>query len=174
MHQTVSRPSVAPLTQTDFRQMMSCWSTGVAIVTSATGSEPVGCTVNAITSVSLEPPLLLVALATSSRTLAAIRRQGRLGLNLLPAQGPDLARRFSRGDPADRFADLDYEWIEGVPVLRDVVMGAACECERYLEVADHVLVVAEPVWWRRDPRRPLVCFDHAYWSLWSMAMVGEQ
>ena len=174
MVQLATQPPTPRLDSAEFRQLMACWSTGVAVVTSAAGGKPVGCTVNAITSVSLEPPLLLVALGARSRTLAAIRHQRRLGLNLLPARRPDLARRFAQGDPADRFAGVDYEWADGVPVLREVVIHAVCVTERCLTVADHVLVVAEPVWWLRASRRsPLVCFDRAYWALWSMAQVGQ-
>lgn len=159
----------------EFRQLMSAWCTGVAVVTSAADGGPVGCTVNAITSVSLTPPLLLVGLGAQSRTLAAIQDQGRLGLNLLPAQQVTLARRFSRGDPAGRFADVEYHWIQGVPVLSDMVVTAVCVTEDFLPIADHVLVVAEPVWWRSTShRRPLVCYGRSYWSLWSMAVVGRR
>jgi flavin reductase (DIM6/NTAB) family NADH-FMN oxidoreductase RutF len=159
----------------DFRQLMTCWCSGVAIITSAADGQPVGCTVNALTSVSVEPPLLLIGLAAQSRTLAAIQDVHRLGMNLLPAQQVALAGRFARGDPASRFADVEYRWVDGVPVLADVVVAAVCVPERFLPVADHVLVVAEPVWWRRaSHRRPLVCFGRRYWSLWSMAAVGRQ
>jgi flavin reductase (DIM6/NTAB) family NADH-FMN oxidoreductase RutF len=169
------RPVRPRLDAADFRRLMSCWSTGVAVVTSTDRGKPVGCTVSAVTSVSLEPPLLLVSLAARSRTLAAIRRERRLGLNLLLARRPDLARQFSRGDPVERFAGVDYDWTEGVPVLSDVVSSAVCVPERCVTVADHVLVVAEPVWWSRASHRsPLVCFDRSYWSLWTMAQVGAQ
>lgn len=161
------------VTATEFTQLMACWSTGVAVVTGTGHGKPVGCTVNAVTSVSLHPPLLLVSLAAASRTLAAICRQRRFGLNLLLAQRSDLAGRFATSDPATRFAGVDYRWAEGVPVLQDVVSAAVCDVERCVEVADHVLVVATPVWWLRASRRsPLVSYDRSYWSLWSMARVG--
>ncbi len=163
------------LSQNDFRVLMSCWSTGVAVVTSAAGDEPLGCTVNAIISVSLDPPSLLVSLATGGRTLAAIQACGWLGLNLLPARRVDLARRFSGGDQAARFSGLAYGWVDGVPVLEEVVAAAVCQTPRFVQIADHVLVIAEPVWWHRSSQRhPLVCFDRSYWSLWSMAVVGKQ
>jgi flavin reductase (DIM6/NTAB) family NADH-FMN oxidoreductase RutF len=175
MTHTAPHPSTPRLSSADFRQLMACWCTGVAVVTSAAGDEPVGCTVSAITSVSVEPPLLLVGLAARSRTLAAIRDQRRLGMNLLPAQHVALARRFSQGEPANRFAGVEYRWTHGVPVLTDVVVAAVCVTERFLPVADHVLVVAGPVWWRHTShRRPLVCYDRSYWSLWSMAVVGKE
>jgi len=169
-----TRPATPRLPVAEFKQLMACWSTGIAVVTSEAGGEPVGCTVSAIASVSVEPPLLLIGLAARSRTLAAIQQQHRLGISLLPAQHVALARRFASGDPASRFADVDYHWVGGVPVLADVVAAARCRTERFLPVADHVLVLAEPVWWRRAPhRRPLVCYDRSYWSLWSMAVVGR-
>lgn len=168
------RPAAQRLPVAEFKQFMACWSTGVAVVTSAADGKPVGCTVSAITSVSVEPPLLLIGLAAGSRTLAVIEQQHRLGMNLLPAQDVSLARRFATGNPASRFADVDYNWVGGVPVLTDVVAAARCRTVRFLPVADHVLVLAEPVWWRRTPhRRPLVCYDRSYWSLWSMAVVGR-
>lgn len=174
MTEIAIHPPTSRLSPAEYRQLMTCWCTGVAVVTSVADGEPVGCTVSAITSVSVTPPLLLVGLATGSRTLAAIQDQRRLGLNLLPAQNLDLARRFSRGDPTSRFAGVEYRWAEGVPVLADMVVAAVCVTERFLLVADHMLVVAEPVWWHRSShRRPLICYDRAYWSLWSMAMVGR-
>ena len=175
MTRTATKPSTPQVSAADFRQLMSCWCTGVAVITSTAGTSPVGCTVNAITSVSVDPPLLLVGLTTGSRTLTAIQDHRRLGMNLLPAQHVELARRFARGDPASRFAGVEYRWAEGVPVLADAVVSAVCRIERLLPVADHVLVVAEPVrWWRSSQRRPLVSYDRAYWSLWSMAVVGRQ
>lgn len=169
------QPPAPALPAAEFRQLMSTWCTGVAVVTSSAGGEPVGCTVNAITSVSLAPPLLLIGLGAQSRTLAAIRDHRRLGMNLLPAQQVALAHRFSRGDPASRFTDVEYYWREGVPVLAEMVVTAVCVTERFLPVADHVLVVAEPVWWRLHPtRRPLVCYGRSYWSLWSMGVVGRR
>jgi len=175
---TTTTPTQRPtprLSKSDFKQLMAHWCTGVAVVTTAAAGEPVGCTVNAITSVSLEPPLLLVGLAAGSRTLAAIREQRRLGVNLLSAQQVGLARQFSHGDPAGRFAGVDYRWAEGVPVLSEVVVATLCVAERFLPVADHVLVIAAPVWSRSTPRRrPLVCYGRSYWSLWSMGVVGRR
>jgi 3-hydroxy-9,10-secoandrosta-1,3,5(10)-triene-9,17-dione monooxygenase reductase component len=159
----------------EFKQFMACWSTGVAVVTSAAADRtPIGCTVNAITSVSVTPPLLLVSLAERSRTLAAIQARQRLGVNLLPARRADLARRFAGGDPPERFAGVEHDWAVGVPVLAEVVTSAVCVLRRCVNIADHVLVVAEPVWWKPVTQQaPLVSFDRGYWSLWSMAFLGK-
>lgn len=138
MTNTTERPLA--LSSADFRQLMAYWCTGVAVVTSAAGGEPIGCTVNAITSVSADPPLLLVGLGAKSRTLAALRDQHRLGINVLPSQHVALVRRFASGDPASRFAGVEYRFVEGVPVLADVVVAVICATVYFLPVADHVLV----------------------------------
>jgi flavin reductase (DIM6/NTAB) family NADH-FMN oxidoreductase RutF len=146
--------------------MMSCWPTGVAIVTSRTGATPAGCTVNAVTSVSTDPPLLLVALSSDSRTLAAIRQTRRLGVNMLSAGQQDLTARFARADPEDRFTGLDSRWVLGIPILRGAVVGAVCEVEDELPVADHVLVVAAPIWQIMNVHAsPSVYFRRTFWSL---------
>jgi Flavin reductase like domain len=83
------RPSVADV---DFRHFMRHWPTGVAIVTTADADGPVGCTVNALMSLSVEPPLLIVSLCENSRTLEGdpadrpLRRQH-------PQLGPRRAQR---------------------------------------------------------------------------------
>jgi len=172
MTQTTTAPTLAAA---DFKRFMGYWSTGVAVVTcAAADGRPIGCTVNALTSVSVSPPLLLVSLADRSRTLAAIQAQQRLGVNLLPARRPDLARRFAYGNPPERFAGVEHEWALDVPILDEVVTAAVCVPRQCLSVADHVLVLAEPVWWKPTGHgSPLVSFDRGYWSLWSMAFLGR-
>src|SRR5687768_5147582 len=100
-----------------FRDLMAGWPTGVAVVTGADGTRPLGCTVTALASVSVDPPLLLVSLATTSRTLAAVRRTGRFGVCVLAAAQRHLARAFAAGEPTARFAGVPFRWTLGVPVL---------------------------------------------------------
>jgi flavin reductase (DIM6/NTAB) family NADH-FMN oxidoreductase RutF len=155
-----------PTAAEDFRHLMACWTTGVAVVTSSAGGQPVGCTVNALASVSLHPPLLLVSLATGGRTLDAVRGLGRFGVNVLSATREDLAGHFAQAGAVDRFAGCEYAWVLGVPLLEDVVTSTVCVINREVTVADHMLVVAEPVWWRqRSDREPLVCFRRNYWTV---------
>lgn len=165
----------AALDPVEFKRFMARWPTGVAVVTGAADDgSPIGCTVNAVTSVSVRPPLLLVSLAEDSRTLRAIHARRRLGMNLLPAGGADLARRFACGSPHERFAGVEHDWTMGVPVLADVVTSAVCVPQRCFAIADHVLIVAEPVWWKPVTQHsPLVSFDRRYWSLPSAAFLDK-
>lgn len=150
-----------------FLDLMACWPTGVAVVTSALGREPMGCTVTAVASVSARPPLLLVSLAAKSRTLLAIRRnRGRFGMCVLSGQQRDLAQRFAHGEPAQRFAGVGVSWLMGVPLLDDALTGAVCTVRAELAVADHVLVVGGPQRFLGDPRpNPVIWFQRRYWDL---------
>ena len=90
------------LTGADFRAFMRTWPTGVAVVTSTAGPEPVGCTVNTFTSVSLCPPLLLISLARHSGTLAAITRRESFGVNVIGFADRAPGRRGGRSWAGDR------------------------------------------------------------------------
>lgn len=156
-----------PLPADEFRDLMACWPSGVAVVTTRAGDAPVGCTVTAFASVSANPPLLMVSLAANSRTLAAIRAGGgRFGVCVLAAGQRELANRFARGDPASRFAGIGFAWVMGVPILRGAVTGAVCTVRTELVVADHVLVIGGPLWQAQDPElAPAIWFQRAYWQL---------
>src|SRR6201996_9736066 len=101
------------------RDVMGHFATGVSVITArAEDGEPVGTTANAISSVSLDPPLLLACLARDSETLAAIRAEGRFGVNILAAEQREHSDRFAKfgsavGDHGVEFRDHEH----GVPVL---------------------------------------------------------
>jgi flavin reductase (DIM6/NTAB) family NADH-FMN oxidoreductase RutF len=151
---------------TAFRAFMSRWPTGVSVVTTADGDHPVGCTVNAMMSVSLEPALLVVALASASRTLEAIRASGRFALNFLTADQQHLCRRFATPGPGDRFRGVPHHWRHGVPVLDAVGATTVCRVHDTMECGDHMLVVGSPLWQSTAEREnPLVFYQRAYHDL---------
>lgn len=158
----------------DFRGMMARWVTGVAVVTCRSGDQPVGCTVNALAAVSLAPPLLMVSLRTASQTLAAINKHGRFALNVLSVSQSWLGHRFARAGRGERFAGVDYRWVEELPVLSGALVGAVCAVTHRFQVADHVLVVAEA---RSEVERglvdPAVFFHRTYWRLSDVDYAGD-
>src|SRR5580658_10966973 len=86
----------------DMRTVMGHFATGVCIVSTRRGDgNPVGTTVNAVTSVSLEPPLLLVCLAHDSETLAAVQASSRFAVSILAEGQREHSDRFAaKGDEA--------------------------------------------------------------------------
>lgn len=149
------------------RRTMSRFVTGVAVVTAARGSELHGMTVNSLTSVSLDPALLLVCLLTDARTTQAVRATGRFNVSILDRAGEEICRTFAeRG--ADHYRRLKYELDpEGVPVLAGAVVDVRCEVAAEHVHGDHVVVVGallatrEPV----APSEPLVYYSGRFHAL---------
>jgi flavin reductase (DIM6/NTAB) family NADH-FMN oxidoreductase RutF len=126
-----------------FRQVMAALAAGVAVVTSVDADGvPRGLTTTALTSVSLEPPLLLVCVGRESRTLPAIRHSGRFAVNLIDSVAAPVALHFA-SKVEDKFADAVWRpGANGCPLLHEhSVAWAECRTEREVEAGDHVVVI---------------------------------
>jgi 3-hydroxy-9,10-secoandrosta-1,3,5(10)-triene-9,17-dione monooxygenase reductase component len=147
----------------EFRRLLSSWATGVSVVTSA---GPRGATANAVSSLSLDPLLVLVCLERSSKTLEAVRESRRLCINVLAAGQDELARRFAtKATEAEKFDGVAYELVDGLPVLDGCVAWVVCDLVHELDGGDHVILTASPVRGEDDAAgRPLVFFRSSYWS----------
>ena len=142
------------------RRLMASWATGVAVVTSRDDSGHRGATTNALTSLSLDPLLVLVALDHASNTLDAIRNSGRFCINVLAAGQDELARRFAtKASGEEKLAGVPHELVDGVPVLRGAVAWLACELDRELVGGDHTILIGRPLEAGADPAaQPLVFY----------------
>lgn len=130
-----------------FRSVMGRFATGVTLVTGRDREgAPVGLTANAVASVSLDPPLLLVCLDRGSASRPVLEEAGSFAVSILRAgQGP-LARRFSREDPEERFRDLALrEEVTGAPILDGALGWADCRLWRTVEAGDHTILLGEVV-----------------------------
>ncbi|MEU4745946.1 flavin reductase family protein [Actinosynnema sp. NPDC023658] len=153
-------------TDTRFRDFMTQWPTGVAVITTDDGSAPAGCTVNAMMSLSVRPPALLVSLADGSGTLRAIRRSRAFGVSVLCSRQADLCGRFAAGAQADRFRGVPTHVVRGVPLLSDAAASMVCALRDELAYADHALLVGAPLWHEVDPGNPpLVLHQRAFHAL---------
>ena len=128
-----------------FQQVMACFPAGVAVVTTldAEGA-PRGLTTTAVTSVSLDPPLLLVCVGRGSRTLPALRRARAFAVNVLDAGHAHVALRFG-SKSEEKFAEL--AWTPGPggqPILHDhCIAWAECRTWSEVEAGDHVILIGE-------------------------------
>ncbi len=129
----------------DLRKAMGCFATGVGIVATTTRSgEPAGLTVNSLTSVSLDPPLILISLDLGSASLGTIRDAGCFSVSILRADQSDLALRFARDDRGSRFDGLRTEvGVTGAPRLSEAVAWLDCTVWKEVEAGDHVLLLGE-------------------------------
>jgi flavin reductase (DIM6/NTAB) family NADH-FMN oxidoreductase RutF len=123
------------------RQTMGRFATGVAVITTEHDGVPHGMTVNSLTSVSLEPPLLLICCNHGARSAEAVQAAGRFVVNVLSARQQGIALRFAqRGE--DHFAGLGLEYYgHRVPVVPHALAHLECEVDRVFEAGDHTVVL---------------------------------
>jgi flavin reductase (DIM6/NTAB) family NADH-FMN oxidoreductase RutF len=130
-----------PIDPGSFRDVLAAYATGVTVVTAIGPDGPSGATANAVTSLSLDPPMMLACLDRGSRTLTSVRAAGRFGVNALAAGQESLARQFSAKHPESAKWD-GVEWTEreGCPRLADGLMWVACELRDLIDGGDHLIV----------------------------------
>ncbi|MBA2764158.1 MAG: flavin reductase family protein [Thermoleophilaceae bacterium] len=157
----------------EFVSIMSAFPTGVAIVTTLDEEgRPRGLTTNAVCAVSAEPPMLLVCVDRTSRTLAALRHAKRFVVNFMSESGAEVCALFaSKSD--DKFAQVDWEpGLGGVPRLTgDALAYAECLTEQELEAGDHLILIGlVEAGSAPDPERaPILYYRSAYGSTPSTA-----
>ena len=152
-----------PVDPTRFRSVMGNFATGVTVVTATGPSGPVGMTANAVTSLSLDPLLLLVAFDNTARTLQVVRDTERFGVNVLASQQADLARLFASKAPEDaKFAGVPHQVHDGIPVIDGVLAFVGCRLERLEPGGDHTIGIGAVESAEAGDGRPLIWFRGEY------------
>lgn len=160
------------------RAAMGHFATGVTVVTARDGDgSPLGTTANAFSSVSLEPPLLLVCLARDSLTLAALREAGRFAINILGEHQRDHSTRFAAKGSEARAHELEFgEHLDGVPYLEGSLATIACRLDAVHRAGDHEIVIGEvasiSLAEAEAEVAPLLFFRGAYSALAAESLVG--
>lgn len=147
-----------------YREVISHFATGVAVITAAGPAGPSGLTANALCSLSLEPLLLLVCFENSARTLPLVRQTQRFGVNILAHEQHALSGVFASKTPTDqKFEDARWELRSGVPVLGGALAWLACELRETHPGGDHTIAIGAVVDMGYDPdRRPLLWYRGHY------------
>lgn len=125
----------------DLRQVLGHLPTGVTVITADDRGQPCGMAANSVTSVSLDPPLLLFCPARTSSTWPRIRAAGHFCVNVLAGHHEELTRQFAASD-VDRFAGVSYEHRPAGPALSDAVAWIECSLHEEHDAGDHTIVVA--------------------------------
>ncbi|MCI4349983.1 MAG: flavin reductase family protein [Thermoplasmata archaeon] len=136
-----------PVDPTLFRQQIARWVTGVAIVTAREGSADVGLTVNSLTSIALDPPLLLVSLSEQADTTPVVGRVGTFGVSLLTVHQRALSERFARTlPPAAKFEGVAlHRGATGSALLDGALATFDCRVEASHPHGDHRLVIGRVI-----------------------------
>jgi flavin reductase (DIM6/NTAB) family NADH-FMN oxidoreductase RutF len=140
------------------RDAFGCFTTGVTVVTTcAEDGRQVGFTVNAFSSVSLDPPLALVCVDNKASSLPFLEASGKFAVNVLHSEQEPLARQFTL-KAADRFEGLDCEtWDVGVPILPGCMANFEMETVQAIDAGDHRIFIGRILKVRFDPEHePLV------------------
>jgi flavin reductase (DIM6/NTAB) family NADH-FMN oxidoreductase RutF len=140
---TALEESAAGITAPEFRHAIGHFATGVTVVTSlGPDGQPVGTTASAVTSLSLDPPLVLVCLDRASLTLQAVRAHGAFVVNVLAAPQQHLSANFARRGPAAAWDGVRHRpGPTGSPRLEGVLAALECTVENSLPGGDHEIVV---------------------------------
>lgn len=136
--------AASPVDPDAYRRAIGGFATGVAVVTAVGPDGPAGLTTNAVSSLSLDPLLLLVCFDNGSRTLPAVRHQGRFGVSILREDQEDVARVFASKRPGpEKLAAVLHRVHEGVPVVDDAAAWIVCELRELLPGGDHTIGIGE-------------------------------
>jgi flavin reductase (DIM6/NTAB) family NADH-FMN oxidoreductase RutF len=150
----------------EFRRACGRFATGVTIATvlDAQGT-PHGLTVSSFTSVSLEPPLILICLGHAVTIIDAFRAANHFGINVLSATQQDLSDRFARKGQ-DRFNGLRWTSGEtGAPLLTGVLAAIECAVEQRVTSGDHDILIGRMVRAEVAEGEPLLYFASRYRAL---------
>ncbi|MGC0239680.1 flavin reductase family protein [Arthrobacter sp. SD76] len=147
--------------QQNFIDVMGNVSTPVTVVTVLSDGVPHGTTVSAFASLSLDPPMIMLALDRGSRLLEILQKEELFGVNLLSSGQADTALRFARKG-ADKFDGV--EWIEtmGAPRIIGAAGWLACRTDKLVEGGDHTIVSAFVVAAEDVPEPPLSYHRRAF------------
>jgi 3-hydroxy-9,10-secoandrosta-1,3,5(10)-triene-9,17-dione monooxygenase reductase component len=159
--------STAPDLQRAYRDTIGHFASGVTIVTANGPEGPAGMTTNAVTSLSLEPLLLLVCFELRSRTLAVVRESRRFAVNVLRDGDEGLAAVFaSKRVGREKFESVTHAEAHGVPVLDGALAWIACSLLELHPGGDHLIGIGEVIGMGTGEQRdPLVYYRGRYTTI---------
>ena len=127
-----------------FRTALAGLPTGVTIVTASGPDGPAGATANAVSSLSIEPMMMLACLDRGSRTLLAVQAADRFGISVLHAGQEPIARAFATKAPvAEKWTGVAWSERDGLPAVDDALIWIACDLRDVISAGDHVIVTGD-------------------------------
>jgi flavin reductase (DIM6/NTAB) family NADH-FMN oxidoreductase RutF len=160
---------VAGVPADDLRAAMGRFATGVTVITTRdmTG-RPFGTTANAVSSVSLEPPLVLACLRDESETLSALLARRTFAINVLHSSQIELSDRFARPASPDTWDAVAHRSVGEIPVLDGAIATLRCDLHDVADGGDHCVVVGHVTDLEHSDGaggEPLLFYGGAYHSL---------
>jgi flavin reductase (DIM6/NTAB) family NADH-FMN oxidoreductase RutF len=150
----------------EFRRALGHFAAGVTVVTSKLDDGQVaGITVTAFSSLSLEPPLVLVCIDKRARIHDRLQAGGNFAVNLLSQDQELVSRRFASSEP-DPFREIGYrDGLTGAPVIEGAIATVECRIVERLPGGDHTIIVGQVEATHFAEGKPLVYFRGGYCQL---------
>ena len=128
-----------------FRQLLGCFPTGVAVITTtAENGQPVGLTCNSFSSVSLEPPLVLFSLRKASSLVPTFAESDAFAINILSQRQDELSGRFASSKIVDKFDGVAWRSGPlGMPIVDDCLASFECSVHARHDAGDHIIFIGE-------------------------------
>ena len=149
-----------------FKAAMSCFASGVTIVTTLDGSgQPAGFTANSFCSVSFRPPLILICLDRTANGYPAFTQCKLFAVSMLRDHHVDMAQRFAT-KRTDKFEASPFALTaHGMPAVTDALCVVVCLMERLLDAGDHVVLLGRVVDVEVGDGSPMIYFSRAFHRL---------
>lgn len=126
----------------DFKKAVGSFVTGITVVSATSDLGPVGFTCQSFTSLSLNPPMILISVAKTSRTYLTISQCKRFCVNILGADAVAIARDFADVEPETRFVKHPWKMNSGGnPVLEAALAWLDCDLSEAIDVEDHLIIL---------------------------------
>lgn len=153
------------IAESQFRQAMSHFASGVTVVTTAVDDQLGGLTVSSFTSLSLKPTLVLICIDLNAGSHAMLVTAGQFAVNILADDQAAISQRFATSDP-DKFIPDTYTLSpRGLPLLNGTLAALECRIVNQLPGGDHSIFVGEVDHATVNPGRPLLYYRSGYHQL---------
>jgi flavin reductase (DIM6/NTAB) family NADH-FMN oxidoreductase RutF len=134
------------LTKDEYRRLIGCFATGVTVITAARGGEVRGMTANAVTSLSLDPLLLLVCVDKRTITHQFLEEAQHFAVNILAEDQEQVSRALASRDSEDARRLIGYRYRPGktgAPILEDCLAYVECRIAEVLPGGDHSIFIGQ-------------------------------
>lgn len=155
-------PAAAPEA---FKGVLSQWASGVSVVTTNHEGLLYGLTVSSFSSLSLDPPLVLVCLHNENRMPDMIRDSGGFAVSILASEQQAASNYFARPgrEPTTEFTEIDGSWSPWAqPVVKGALAHLVCQLHALIPQGDHTITIGRVVGARTAPGEPLLYYHRAY------------
>ncbi|MAT43414.1 MAG: hypothetical protein CL609_13840 [Anaerolineaceae bacterium] len=152
----------------ELKEVMRHWTTGVSIVSSAYKGKIHGMTVNSFTSISIEPPMVVVTLAKNTRTYDLVQDSGKFGVSLLSVDQYELSDKFAGRIPegGNRFEGIDVFYLQTeIPLIKGGLAWVECEVVQVFDLPASTMFIGQVTASKTSEGEPLVYYNRAYHTL---------